>query len=133
MKYPNLDGGVKFATEFTEKIFKDKGPYIDPTPEIQNYPREKKEDDFIIVASDGLWEYLTPEQATKQVADDFAQGVEVEDAADNLLEVLKQAAAKHYRPKQISVFELEDMVKEGQGRSILDDTTLYIMRLRQSG
>eukprot|EP00921_Rhytidocystis_pertsovi_P002323 GHVQ01003974.1.p1 GENE.GHVQ01003974.1~~GHVQ01003974.1.p1 ORF type:complete len:154 (+),score=23.49 GHVQ01003974.1:460-921(+) len=131
--YFQRQGGVCFETEFTKKQLEQKGAYIDSTPEENCFPRDHDKDEFIIVASDGLWEYLTPEQATKQVADDFAQGVEVEDAADNLLEVLKQAAAKHYRTKNITVPDLEAMVKAGQGRSILDDTTLYIMRLRQSG
>eukprot|EP00742_Colponemidia_sp_Colp-10_P002323 GILJ01002479.1.p1 GENE.GILJ01002479.1~~GILJ01002479.1.p1 ORF type:complete len:421 (-),score=51.54 GILJ01002479.1:235-1446(-) len=96
-------------------------PYITATPEVVERAIQPG-DDFVIIASDGLWDELTPEEAV-QIA---SQEKEPELASQRLLEsALKKAADRHH----ISVEQLK-LIAPGRRRSLHDDITVAVVSLQ---
>ena len=102
-------------------------PYITATPEIINYQIDMQRDKFLILATDGLWDELTPKEACEIVNENIKkQGKDsiVETNAKVLLNAAMKKAA--YRTG-LTVEELEKLPRGKRRRSIHDDITIIVM------
>ena len=102
-------------------------PYIKATPEIVKYQINIANDKFLILATDGLWDELTPEEACVIVNDNIQnQGKDsiVETNAKVLLNAAMEKAA--YRIG-LTVDELKSSPFGKRRRSMHDDITIIVM------
>ena len=81
-----------------------------PDPVVTQRSLEKG-DEFLIVATDGVWEFLTPEEAVRLVGEGLDDGMGAQDACQKLV----RAAAARW--------------KENEG-DYRDDITAIVVRLR---
>jgi len=101
-------------------------PYITAQPEVQTYALSEA-DEFLILGTDGLWDFLSNEEAVAIVAQGIHDG---EEALGKLL--LQAALKKAAQEKHISLEELQNMPAGKGRRSIHDDTTIVIIKLKDS-
>ncbi|CAN0383608.1 unnamed protein product, partial [Ascophyllum nodosum] len=84
-------------------------PYITAEPEIFVHKVDHNLDDFVVLASDGLWDHVTNEEAVEIVRAAAYEDGDPKSAGDRLIKrVLERAAWKH----GISVQQLQ-AVPEG--------------------
>lgn len=95
-------------------------PYVSHIPEVHNYtvgPADK----FVILASDGLWDFLTPQEAVAIV-----EKSSEDDAASKLVyAALENAAIK----RNLSLEQLLSLPQGRSRRSVHDDTTVVVYYL----
>ena len=100
-------------------------PYIKATPEVTMVKRSK-EDKVLVAATDGLWDYLTSQQAVDIASAVFAAGGTAEDATQKLRdEVLFRAAKKH----GLSLAQIQDLPPGSHRRTRHDDITVVVAKL----
>mmetsp|Transcript_33548 Transcript_33548/g.105993 ORF Transcript_33548/g.105993 Transcript_33548/m.105993 type:complete len:570 (-) Transcript_33548:409-2118(-) len=106
-------------------------PYITATPEISRVKREAGHDVVLIAGTDGLWDYLSSQDAVTLATRvlERANG-SVGAAAEELREeVLRRAAAKH----GLSMDEVRELTPGRERRVRHDDITIVVVDLRQGG
>eukprot|EP00640_Fibrocapsa_japonica_P001305 CAMPEP_0113943046 /NCGR_PEP_ID=MMETSP1339-20121228/17997_1 /TAXON_ID=94617 /ORGANISM="Fibrocapsa japonica" /LENGTH=381 /DNA_ID=CAMNT_0000947791 /DNA_START=390 /DNA_END=1535 /DNA_ORIENTATION=+ /assembly_acc=CAM_ASM_000762 len=99
-------------------------PYITARPEVTCHMRRTAEDDFLILASDGLWDYLDNQEAVAIVAQGIAEGDE--DLGQRLVSAVLQEAAK---AQGMTVDQLRKVPVGRQRRRLHDDITVVVIRL----
>mmetsp|Transcript_19504 Transcript_19504/g.27388 ORF Transcript_19504/g.27388 Transcript_19504/m.27388 type:complete len:377 (+) Transcript_19504:293-1423(+) len=68
-------------------------PYISADPEIQHHVIDPSKDEFILLASDGLWDYMDNEEAIEVVN----RSEDKEKASENLIKEVLERAARHHK------------------------------------
>jgi serine/threonine protein phosphatase PrpC len=81
-----------------------------PEPEVKIFELEKDVDEFMILASDGVWEFISSQEAVDIVSDKLAEGLECHAACQELIEQASERWAE----------------EEGDYR---DDITAIVIRL----
>lgn len=99
-------------------------PYITAEPEVASFPRTPR-DEFILVASDGVWDFLQDQEATDLARAALKAGGDPQDAADAVVRAVLQRAAEH---AGVSVQQLAQL-PNGRRRSFHDDITVAVARL----
>lgn len=56
-------------------------PYLTANPEVTIIDRDNEQDDFLIIASDGLWDEYSGQEACQIVAKYLSQGLSLSDCA----------------------------------------------------
>lgn len=96
-------------------------PYITANPEITTRKLDLTKDSFVIIGSDGLWDFVTNEEAVKVVAEDKGDRRTV--AARLAEHALRRAA----HDRQITFDQLLNFL--GRRRSVYDDITVAVVFL----
>lgn len=125
LKYPEFNGpayvngdrsaGRHFAEPFSP-------PYITAIPEVKSF-RIDKHDRFVIIGSDGLWDFLSNDEAVEVVREEMAKG-NYEHAGRALVERTLQKAAKRY---EIPYADLLSLPAGSHRRRRHDDTTVVVL------
>ncbi|DAZ92794.1 TPA: hypothetical protein N0F65_005798 [Lagenidium giganteum] len=97
-------------------------PYITAIPEVRTHTLEET-DQFLIIGSDGLWDYLSNEEAVEIVQEHVANGHR-ERASRALVEKVLQKAAARY---DMTYAELLSLPPGSHRRRRHDDTTVVIL------
>jgi len=95
-------------------------PYVSHTPEIHNYtlgPTDK----FVILASDGLWDYLSPQEAVAIV--------EKSSTSEAALHLVYAALEKAAVSRNLTMEQLLALPQGNKRRSVHDDTTVVVYYL----
>lgn len=126
LKYPEFNGpsyvngdrsaGRHFAEPFSP-------PYITAIPEIKSFKIDEKSDRFVIIGSDGLWDFLSNEEAVEVVREQVAMG-NYDHAGRALVERTLQKAAKRY---EITYADLLSLPPGSHRRRRHDDTTVVVL------
>eukprot|EP00382_Lankesteria_abbotti_P000071 CAMPEP_0113846874 /NCGR_PEP_ID=MMETSP0372-20130328/1548_1 /TAXON_ID=340204 /ORGANISM="Lankesteria abbotti" /LENGTH=377 /DNA_ID=CAMNT_0000816063 /DNA_START=118 /DNA_END=1251 /DNA_ORIENTATION=+ /assembly_acc=CAM_ASM_000359 len=98
-------------------------PYISSRPDVYVLPRNVK-DNFIVIASDGLWDFLTDQEAVNVVSNHFSGDPKAtpQSAAEaTISEMLKKAGLTR---------EEVNAIPARQRRSKYDDTSVCVLKLR---
>jgi pyruvate dehydrogenase phosphatase len=111
--------GHAFLDPTTPKSF----PYIDVDPDITVTGRTGREK-FLIVATDGLWDEFTSQEAVSIVETALAAGLRPEEAAIELVEAALSVAAKH---RGITIEELKKLPQGSSRRSVHDDISVCVI------
>lgn len=122
---PPYDKGDRSAGHHTPAPFSP--PYITAIPELKSVKLhdggENNSDRFLILGSDGVWDFLSNEQAVECVREQVVLG-DFENAGHALVEkTLQQAAKKH----GISYEELLELAPGTPRRPVHDDTTVIVL------
>ncbi|RWS30292.1 serine-rich adhesin for platelets-like isoform X1 [Leptotrombidium deliense] len=83
-------------------------PYVSSDPDVEEITLDGDED-FIVMACDGLWDQITPEEATTIVYQHLAENSEstcLNDIAENVSEILTENAKKEGSTDNITVIVL---------------------------
>ncbi|CAM9675444.1 unnamed protein product [Ectocarpus sp. 4 AP-2014] len=127
LKYPEFNGKEgthRSAGRFLPPPYTP--PYITAEPEISVHEIDQSNDDFVILASDGLWDHVTNLEAVEIVRKAAYSDKHPESASDCLVQrVLERAAENH----GISVEELQEVPEGNRRRSMHDDITCVVFFL----
>ncbi|KAL4144636.1 hypothetical protein PRNP1_013762 [Phytophthora ramorum] len=125
LKHPEFNGppyvngdrsaGRHFSAPYTP-------PYITATPEVKSHKLEEG-DKFLIIGSDGLWDYLSNEEAVEVVKGQASCGNH-DLAGRALVERVLQKAAKRYG---MTYQELLSLPPGSHRRRRHDDTTVVVL------
>jgi len=99
-------------------------PYVLSEPEVTRV-RLQQEDAFVVMATDGLWDEMSDQEAVSVVSRCAAEGRRGDAAAALVDEALRRAAAS----AGMSVAELKQLPAGNRRRSIHDDTTAVVVWL----
>lgn len=99
------------------------GPYIDHLPEIKIVDLTE-DDEFLVLASDGLWDWLDSDDVAEIVSDNYKDKKKIAAALSN--EVLTKAAAK----ANMKLEQLLNMPENFNKRSIHDDISILVVDLK---
>eukprot|EP00745_Piridium_sociabile_P010918 TRINITY_DN178542_c0_g1_i1.p1 TRINITY_DN178542_c0_g1~~TRINITY_DN178542_c0_g1_i1.p1 ORF type:complete len:193 (-),score=10.07 TRINITY_DN178542_c0_g1_i1:49-627(-) len=105
-------------------------PYITATPEVKEIVRHPS-DEFIVAGSDGLWDFISPDEAVRFVrrklvaSSNDVEGAEPRDVANALVQEVLNRAASSAKMSQERLRSLN----LGERRSFHDDITVAIVRL----
>ncbi|KAG9400107.1 hypothetical protein AC1031_011017 [Aphanomyces cochlioides] len=118
------------AEEFSSMPYKSKVPYITAEPDVMVHELSQ-DDKFIILASDGLWEVISPDLAVQVVANYVSTAQHVSDhpipsASAALVHMALEEAA---RREGMAMHELLALSKGPTRRSIHDDITCTVVFL----
>lgn len=115
--YVNGDrsAGRHFGAPFTP-------PYISSVPEVKRHAL-KENDAFVIIGSDGVWDFLSNEEAVEVVRQQLAQGKQ-DNAGRAIVEAVLQKAAKRY---DMTYQELLSLPPGSNRRRRHDDTTAVVV------
>jgi pyruvate dehydrogenase phosphatase len=126
LKYERLSFDKDRNKGFLNDGYKKSFPYITADPEITVIDR-RPDDQFLVLATDGLWDELSDEEVTEIVEAQIAAGSDCQKISTVLVEeALKKAAIKSNLP-------IEMMCNLPQGprrRSIHDDISVIVVDLR---
>mmetsp|Transcript_87095 Transcript_87095/g.247140 ORF Transcript_87095/g.247140 Transcript_87095/m.247140 type:complete len:112 (-) Transcript_87095:154-489(-) len=103
-------------------------PYIQVSPEVTIVERTEK-DQFVVVGSDGLWDFMSNEEAIAFVSERLsktAKGKKVQEVADALLEEVLARAADDYG---MTVHALKKLPPGRRRRTKHDDITVMVVAL----
>ncbi|TDH65798.1 hypothetical protein CCR75_007197 [Bremia lactucae] len=125
LKHPEFNGppykdgdrsaGRHFSAPYTP-------PYITAMPEVKSHTLEEG-DKFIIIGSDGLWDYLSNEEAIEVVSEAISRGNH-DLAGRALVERVLQKAAKRYG---MTYQDLLSLPPGSSRRRRHDDTTVVVL------
>lgn len=107
-------------------------PYITAEPEVTFFGRDANQDQFIVLGSDGLWDFFEDQEcidvASKAFREvDLKSGIPaVQQVANVLLETVLERAAMQ---SKMTVAELKDLPR-GIRRRFHDDTTIVVAMLK---
>ncbi|KAL7538068.1 hypothetical protein ACHAXR_008267 [Thalassiosira sp. AJA248-18] len=73
-RFKDLDAVGGQEEEEDVPMFKPSEQKVSPVPDIIVQNRDSKEDEFIIIACDGIWDVQTNQECVRMVADIFAEG-----------------------------------------------------------
>ncbi|OQR91073.1 phosphatase 2C [Thraustotheca clavata] len=118
------------AEEFSSAPYKSKVPYITAEPDVIVHT-VTKHDKFIILASDGLWEVISPELAVQIVANYATNAPNAGDAPiPSASQALVHTALDRAASKEgMALHDLLAIAKGPQRRSIHDDITCTVIFL----
>ncbi|KAG5175543.1 phosphatase 2C-like domain-containing protein [Tribonema minus] len=71
-------------------------PYITADPEVQHHAIDRAVDEFVVLASDGLWDYLSNEEAVAIVGAAALDAGNPRGASDALIREVLERAARHH-------------------------------------
>jgi pyruvate dehydrogenase phosphatase len=97
-------------------------PYVKSTPDIAHV-NIGQDDKFCVLATDGLWDFLSDQEAVDVVSQAIADGVP-QAAAERLV---KEALTKASQEAGMELQELLELPAGRQRRSRHDDTTVVVM------
>jgi serine/threonine protein phosphatase PrpC len=98
-------------------------PYIEAAPTVVSFDRSPGS--VLVLASDGLWDYLSPEEVT-QVVEILIGDQDAPKIAQELVDKALSVAAE---ATELSVSELKSMEPGIEKRSIHDDITAIVLLL----
>ncbi|CEL99427.1 unnamed protein product [Vitrella brassicaformis CCMP3155] len=99
-------------------------PYITAEPQVDLYPRHHQ-DEFIVMGSDGVWDFLTDEEGVSIVRESLKSDPSPETAAKAIVHaVLRKAAERAALPLEALL-----AIELGQRRSYHDDITVCVVLL----
>ena len=101
-------------------------PYIEAIPTVREIARERGS--VLVIASDGLWDYVSPTLVTETVALGFQSGRNCSEIADDLVDVALEIASEA-TGGEISADELREMQRGFERRNIHDDITVVVLAL----
>ncbi|CAM9711906.1 unnamed protein product, partial [Choristocarpus tenellus] len=101
-------------------------PYITAEPEITEHSINPELDEFVILASDGLWDYVSSQEAVEIVQEAAYQDQNPKDAGDRLIKRVLEKAAERY---SLTVPGLMDVPEGSVRRSMHDDVTCVVFFL----
>ena len=114
---------ISMEEKFTKRAIQNfKGPYVRSIPQISTF-KLNKGDDFLVLASDGLWDFLTSEDVSHIVS---KHKEKAKIAKDLLQTTLKYAAEQ----QAISTDEIYSYKPGSDKRTIHDDITIMVVDLR---
>ncbi|EZG47655.1 putative protein phosphatase 2C [Gregarina niphandrodes] len=117
---------AKFANDWTRRKLMvglpHSFPYITARPEITILKQDYAADEFIIIASDGVWDELTPEEACA-IASNHNSPAAAATAIQRA--VIERVAWKHYKTKR----DITSMTPK-QRRAHIDDITCIVIDLK---
>ena len=99
-------------------------PYVMTRPEVHSLTLQPKRDAFLILATDGVWDFLSCQEAVDAVGEAIKEGKGGEASKRVVLATLKKAALE----ADISLQELTELPKHTR-RKIFDDTTATVLFL----
>jgi pyruvate dehydrogenase phosphatase len=100
-------------------------PYIEVAPSIEQF--ERKQGAVLVLASDGLWDYLSPEDVV-EVLNGFPKGASAQSMASALIEKALAIAAEATNG-ELSLTELKALNPGREKRNIHDDITAVVVLL----
>ena len=101
-------------------------PYIEAIPTVKEFVREPGS--VLVLASDGLWDYVSPSIVTETVSEGFRSGRNCAEIADDLVTVALTIASEA-TGGEISPEELREMQRGFERRNIHDDITVVVLAL----
>jgi pyruvate dehydrogenase phosphatase len=110
---------------FKKPIKNFNGPYISATPEITVYDINYSTDKYLVIATDGLSDFLSSAEVVNIITEKEAKN-QKPTAKDLLDKVLQKAAAE----SNLTLSQLE-AVPLGKRRNLHDDTTILLLNLRK--
>jgi pyruvate dehydrogenase phosphatase len=114
---------MSMSEKYIKRFFKNfNGPYIKSTPEITIHELEKG-DDFLILATDGLWDFLSTKDST-EIVNKFREKGSI--ARELLSFSIKQAASS----QSITTEEIYTLKPGSDKRTMHDDITVMVVDLR---
>lgn len=99
-------------------------PYVNHTPDIYSFKINKNQDQFVIMATDGLWDFIEPQEAVDIVSRIWKKSPEL--AAKALVEEALHRAAER---ANLTVQDLKNLPLGRQRRRLYDDTTVVVLYL----
>ena len=134
-KYPELINKDDFDKNDNKKLNKWEGPYINYIPDIKIFDL-KKDDKYIIMGSDGLWDYLDSKKISKMIPEIINDNNKIfenndlkkvsEKIAYGLMWKVVELSATKHKKKYNDVLDMEQGKKL---RSIHDDITIIVCDL----
>lgn len=119
---------MKEFNESTGSMFKRpikefNGPYISSQPEITVYPLDYSTDKYLVIASDGLGDFVNSEEVVDLISSKLKENKEprANDLLDKVLEKASNEAG-------LTIKQLKD-VPLGKRRNLHDDTTIILLKL----
>lgn len=100
-------------------------PYITAIPEVKSHDIQA-DDEFVIIGSDGVWDFLTNEEAVEAVREQLANGTP-DLAGRAIVEKTLQKAASRYA---MTYSELLSLPPGSHRRRRHDDTTVVVVFLK---
>jgi pyruvate dehydrogenase phosphatase len=123
----NNAGNDNDNKNFKKAVDNFKGPYIKAEPEVKVVNINAK-DEFIVLATDGFWDYMKSGEVSEMLAKASALGASLPDLNDALFSsVIKKAASTN----NMEVSDLIKLQAGGKKRRIHDDVTLILFDLRK--
>eukprot|EP01053_Blabericola_migrator_P007699 Blabericola_migrator_1__7698@NODE_392_length_9038_cov_131_832349_g80_i1_p3_GENE_NODE_392_length_9038_cov_131_832349_g80_i1NODE_392_length_9038_cov_131_832349_g80_i1_p3_ORF_typecomplete_len510_score104_84PP2C/PF00481_21/4_9e49PP2C_2/PF13672_6/6_2e16SpoIIE/PF07228_12/0_31SpoIIE/PF07228_12/0_013_NODE_392_length_9038_cov_131_832349_g80_i143815910 len=110
-------------------------PYVVSTPDITVMERESH-DEFLIIASDGLWDWVTPEEACQFLRPMMKKGIAATEALDKFKEHLytkwveASNSSKESTPPTPYTIEKLKVLTPAERRKKFDDMTIVLVNLR---
>ena len=101
-------------------------PYVSSVPELTRV-RLQHQDTFVVMATDGLWDEMSDQEAVDIVSQSLVQGKGQEAAQLLVEEALKRAAAS----AGLTLEELRALPPGSRRRNLHDDTTAVVVWLKQ--
>jgi len=98
-------------------------PYVNAVPELTRIRLDPSHDRFLILASDGLWDFLSDQQACNVVSHHLAKGDEQGAAAALVEQALRVAASEC----EMTLSELKALPQGSKRRNRHDDTTAVVV------
>ncbi|KAK8821720.1 protein phosphatase 2C [Blastocystis sp. ATCC 50177/Nand II] len=99
-------------------------PYITCTPEVTAFDI-REEDEFVVMASDGIWDELENQTVVDIVAESLKRGNSVEEAANTVVEACLAHAAKR---NELTLKQMKEL-HTGQRRRFHDDMSVVVVKL----
>lgn len=114
---------LSMEEKYIKKVLKNfNGPYIKSIPQLSSFKLEK-EDEFLVLATDGLWDFLTSEDVSYIVSKNKEKGK----ISKELLQTTLKLAAEN---QSISTDEVYSCKPGSDKRTIHDDITIMVIDLR---
>ena len=105
-------------------------PYIRATPEVEVRPLTKGIHEFLILATDGLWDYLDNQEAVNIAGKCFEDGQA--HPCSRASQILEEAALKKAAEKKGMTLDQIKMLPQGRSRrSKHDDISVVVISLRE--
>lgn len=102
-------------------------PYITAKPEVQHHSIDRARDEFLIIGSDGLWDYLSNEEAVRIVSAAAFEKNDRDAACDDLVRTVLERAAV---ASNMDYDGIKALMPGRTRRSRHDDVTCLVIYLK---
>eukprot|EP01055_Gregarina_sp_Pseudo9_P002528 Gregarina_sp_Pseudo_9__2527@NODE_27_length_5599_cov_16_826439_g25_i0_p3_GENE_NODE_27_length_5599_cov_16_826439_g25_i0NODE_27_length_5599_cov_16_826439_g25_i0_p3_ORF_typecomplete_len512_score101_08PP2C/PF00481_21/6_4e47PP2C_2/PF13672_6/1_3e13SpoIIE/PF07228_12/1_6SpoIIE/PF07228_12/0_038DUF3613/PF12266_8/0_3_NODE_27_length_5599_cov_16_826439_g25_i040145549 len=113
-------------------------PYLSCTPEVSVIDRDTANDEFVLIATDGLWDWVTPAEVCAFIRPLLRKGHTATDCVDRLKTHMYEKWVNNYNQQKDSSLEepwtIEKLMSLAptERRRKFDDMTISLINLQQS-
>lgn len=101
-----------------------RGPYITHKPDIKIFNLDEKQDAYLVMGSDGLWDELNKSQVAKIICENIEESDE-----EIVKQILYRALENVAEKAKITMQDVMFNIPEGERRSLHDDITIILTNL----